>query len=239
VSTISVAARPGPVLLDLGRTAIIVVDMQNAFASVGGMLDLAGLDISGAEGVIERTARILSVARVAELPIIYLEVGYPPGKSTAGGPDSPNPQKELSLHLSRAHPEWAEDLLTWGSWDFQIVDPLAPEPNDLVIRKSRYSGFVGTELDSILRTRGIKHLVFTGIASNVCVESTLRDAYFHEYWPLLVEDATMPAGGKEIHAATVYNVEHFFGWVCTSEALCMALAAMPVDHRDASADLEH
>jgi ureidoacrylate peracid hydrolase len=62
-----------------------------------------------------------------------------------------------------------------------------------------------------------------GIASNVCVESTLRDAYFNEYWPVLVEDATMPAGSPEIHQATIYNVKTFFGWVSKAEDVAAAL----------------
>ncbi len=62
-----------------------------------------------------------------------------------------------------------------------------------------------------------------GIASNVCVESTLRDAYFHEYWPVMIEDATMPAGSPEIQRATVYNVTTFFGWVSTAAEVAAAL----------------
>jgi ureidoacrylate peracid hydrolase len=85
-----------------------------------------------------------------------------------------------------------------------------------VIPKSRYSGFAGTPLDSVLRTRGITHLVFTGIATNVCVESTVRDAFFHEYWPVVVADATMPAGPESQQAATLFNVETFFGSVTTA-----------------------
>lgn len=99
-----------------------------------------------------------------------------------------------------------------GTWDFQIVDALVPQAGDLVVLKTRYSGFAGTQLDSVLRVRGIRYLVFVGIATNVCVESTLRDAYFHEYWPILVTDGAMQAGPPEAQAATIFNVESFFGW---------------------------
>jgi ureidoacrylate peracid hydrolase len=94
-----------------------------------------------------------------------------------------------------------------------------------VITKSRYSGFAGTPLDALLRSRGIRTLLMAGIASNVCVESTLRDAYFHEYWPVMIEDATMPAGSAEIQRATVYNVTTFFGWVSTAREVAAALDA--------------
>jgi ureidoacrylate peracid hydrolase len=123
----------------------------------------------------------------------------------------------------RERPELRGKLLTFGTWDFQIVDELAPQPADTVIVKSRYSGFHATSLDSFLRSRGIRNLLFVGIASNVCVESTIRDAYFLEYWPVLIEDATMPAGSVEIQKATVFNVQTFFGWVANSEDVTTAL----------------
>jgi ureidoacrylate peracid hydrolase len=79
------------------------------------------------------------------------------------------------------------------------------------------------QLDSVLRAREIRYLVFVGIATNVCVESTLRDAYFHEYWPLLVTDGALQAGPPEAHSATVFNVESFFGWTIGAHALIEAL----------------
>ena len=220
---VELPAEPAPIVLDLDRTALLVVDMQNAFASPGGMLDLAGIDVRPARDAVENARVVSQAARSARLPVIYLTIGYPPDQSTAGGPDSPNPQKELALCLMRERPELHGKLLTFGSWDFQVVDDLAPEPGDTVIVKSRYSGFVGTNLDSVLRTRGIRNLLLMGIASNVCVESTIRDAYFHEYWPVMIGDATMPAGSREIQEATLYNVRTFFGWVTSAEEVATAL----------------
>ncbi len=220
-------AEPEPIGLDLARTAVLVVDMQNAFASPGGMLDLAGIDVGPATDAVANASLVLEAARAAGLPVLYLVIGYPENGSTAGGPDSPNPRKELSLRLVRERPELKGKLLTFGSWDFEIVDALRPQPSDTVIVKSRYSGFHGTSLDSVLRGRGIRNLLMVGIASNVCVESTLRDAYFHEYWPVLVEDATMPAGSPAIHRATLYNVRTFFGWTSTAEEVATALREAP------------
>ena len=221
--TVEIPAEPEPITLELSRTAVLVVDMQNAFASPGGMLDLAGLDVSPARDAVANASLVCEAARSAGLPVIYLTIGYPPDESTAGGPDSPNPQKELALRLMRERPELRGKLLTFGTWDFQIVDVLAPEPIDVVIVKSRYSGFHGTNLDSILRSRGLRNLLIVGIASNVCVESTIRDAYFNEYWPVMIEDATMPAGSADIHRATLYNVKTFFGWVTNAEDVATAL----------------
>jgi len=220
---VELPASPDALSLDLDRTALVVVDMQNAFASPGGMLDLAGIDVRPARDVIANVHMVIEAARRSGLPVVYLTIGYPRDLSTAGGIDSPNPQKEMALCLMRERPELRGTLLTFGTWDFQIVDELAAQPADTVIVKSRYSGFHGTSLDSFLRSRGIRNLLFVGIASNVCVESTIRDAYFLEYWPVLIEDATMPAGSAEIQKATVFNVQTFFGWVANSEDVATAL----------------
>jgi ureidoacrylate peracid hydrolase len=223
VRAVELPAEPEPISLDLDRTALVVVDMQNAFASTGGMLDLAGIDVAPAREAVANARLVCEAARSAGLAVIYLTIGYPADGSTAGGPESPNPRKELALCLMRERPELRGKLLTFGTWDFQIVDELAPEPTDIVIVKSRYSGFHGTNLDSVLRGRGIRNLLMVGIASNVCVESTVRDAYFNEYWPVMIADATMPAGSADIQMATVYNVKTFFGWVTNAEDVAAAL----------------
>ncbi|TMD07903.1 MAG: isochorismatase family protein [Chloroflexi bacterium] len=221
--TVLLPARPEPLTIAPERTAVLLVDMQNAFASQGGMLDLAGIDVGPAREAVAKTRLLADAARAAGIPVIYLVMGYAPDQSNAGGEDSPNPRKELALCLMRERPELRGKLLTYGTWDFQIVDALTPHPGELVITKPRYSGFVGTPLDAELRSRGIRTLLMAGIASNVCVESTLRDAYFHEYWPVMIEDATMPAGPPEIQRATIHNVTTFFGWVSTAQEVVGAL----------------
>jgi len=121
-------------------------------------------------------------------------MAYKADQSDGGGPNSPNWYKEKAMCLVHERPELKGKVLTEGTWDAAIVDDLAPLPSDVVITKTRYSGFVGTTLDSRLRTRGIQYLFFAGIATNVCVESTIRSAFFLDYWPILLADATMPAG---------------------------------------------
>jgi len=218
-------ARPEPVEIDFRRAAVVVVDMQNGFASKGGMLDIAGADISGAPAVVKSIGRVMTAARRAGIPIVYLQVGYKPDLSNSGGPESPNWHKELALRLMNSRPELKGTLLIEGTWDFAIVDELSPQPGDLVIVKTRYSGFARTELDAELRARGIRYLLFTGIATNVCVESTLRDAFFLDYWPILIADAAMAAGSRAMHDATVFNVESYFGWTVGTEELVGVLGA--------------
>jgi ureidoacrylate peracid hydrolase len=216
-------AKPEPIEVDLTKSAVVVVDLQNAFASKGGMLDIAGTDISGAPRVVSSIKTILGVARQASVPVVYVQMGYKPDLSNSGGPNSPNWHKELAMHLMNCRPELKGKLLTEGTWDFAIVEELKPEPGDLVVIKTRYSGFAGTTLDSQLRTRGIRYLFFVGIATNVCVESTLRDAFFQDYWPILIADGAMPAGPASLHEATLFNVENFFGWTIHAEEFVRAM----------------
>jgi ureidoacrylate peracid hydrolase len=222
---IHLPARPEPLGIDPARTALVVVDMQNAFVHPGGLLDLAGVDISEAPRTVEAAQRALAAARALGMRVVFLEIGYPPDRSTAGGPLSPNPRKELALVLMDRRPELRGRLLTWGTWDAETVAAVRPRQGEVVVRKQRYSGFAGTPLDQYLRSHDVRTLLFIGVATNVCVESTLRDAYFLEYWPVLVEDATMQAGPPFCQQATVFNVEHFFGWVTTSHALAEAAGA--------------
>lgn len=220
--------KPEAIEVDLAGSAIVVVDMQNAFASKGGMLDVGGVDISGAPQVIGAIRPVVEAARTAGIPVVYLQMGYKPDLSNAGGPNSPNSHKELAMRLMGERPELKGKLLTEGTWDFAIVDELAPRPADVVIVKTRYSGFAGTTLDAQLRVRGIRYLFFAGIATNVCVESTLRDAYFLDYWPILLVDGTMQAGAPSAQQATVFNVESFFGWTLRSHDLLKHLSCSEV-----------
>ena len=213
--------RPEPIELDLQYSALVVVDMQNAFASKGGVFDLAGIDISKAAEVTGVIGRILEGARKAGIAVAYLQMGYSEDLSDSGGPESPNWRKELALVLMRKRRQ--DKVLTRSTWDFAIVDELRPHPDDIVVVKSRYSGFAGTKLDHLLRSRQIRFLFFSGMATNVCVESTLRDAFVRDYWPILITDATMQAGPAFLQRATAHNVENHFGWTLLSQEFLRSL----------------
>jgi ureidoacrylate peracid hydrolase len=220
-----VPAKPEPVRIDTGRTAIIVVDMQNAFCSKDGMFDvLWGLDEAKVGRVVKADKKVIEAARSAGIKIVYLRMAYRPDLANAGGPESPNYWKEPGMVAMRQHPEWRGKFITIGGWDWEIIDELKPEPADIVVDKNRYSGFANTELDAVLRTHNIKYLVFMGIATNVCVESTLRDAYFNDYFPIAVSDGCGNAGPDFTQEATLWNVATVFGWVTTSGGLAKALS---------------
>jgi ureidoacrylate peracid hydrolase len=218
-------AKPEPILLRPQETALIIVDMQNAYASPGGYLDLAGFDISGAAPAIEKIRQAADAARAAGMPVIFFQNGWDADYVEAGGPGSPNWHKSNALKTMRKRPELQGKLLAKGGWDYELVQALPPQPGDIVVEKPRYSAFFNTNLDSLLRARGIRSLVFTGIATNVCVESTLRDGFFLEYFGVVLHDATHQAGPEFIQQATLYNVEKFFGWVSSVEEFSTALKA--------------
>jgi ureidoacrylate peracid hydrolase len=224
---------PGDLLLDADpepfpllprRTALIVVDMQNAYGAKGGYIDIGGLDVSQAPATTQKVARLVAVCRMLGITIVWFQNGWQQGWAEAGGPESPNHWKSNAMRLARHRPELRDKLITEGGWDFELLPGLQPAPEDLRVRKTRYGGFAGTTLEPMLRGRGIRDLLFCGIATNVCVESTLREAYHREFWPVLIEDACHQAGAPEMHAATVFNVRRFFGWVSTVEKVA-ALAA--------------
>lgn len=218
------ASRPQPIEIEAETTAVIVVDMQNAFASTGGMFDLAGLDISGAAPAVAATAELVAGARAAGVEVIYLQMGFRPDLSDAGDIDSPAYHKELALRLMRDRPGLAGKLLITGSWDWQIVEALTPQPGELVVHKARYDGFTRTGLQQHLNERGIRTLLLAGIAANICVESTGRHAFFEEFWPVLVEDAVNHAGPDFNRQATIWAFENVFGWVTDTATVVAALA---------------
>lgn len=227
-------ARPEALRLSPRDTAVVVIDMQNAYASEGGYLDLAGFDIAGAAGVIEKIASVLDTARRAGMPVIFFQNGWDPDYVEAGGEGSPNFHKSNALKTMRARPELEGQLLARGGWDYELVDRLKPQPGDIRLHKTRYSGFFNSQLDSTLRSRGIRNLVFAGIATNVCVESTLRDGFMLEYFGVMLEDACHQAGPEFLQAAAVFNVEKFFGWVSTTADFCGAFGQLPAAHENGS-----
>ncbi len=222
-ATRELPARPEPLLFRPDETALIIVDMQNAYASPGGYLDLAGFDMSGAAAAIGRIREAADAARAAGMPVIFFQNGWDADYVEAGGPGSPNWHKSNALKTMRGRPELQGKLLAKGGWDYELVDALRPQPGDIVIPKPRYSAFYNTNLDSVLRSRGVRTLVFTGIATNVCVESTLRDGFFLEYFGVVLHDATHQAGPAFIQQAALYNIETFFGWVSSVDEFRAAL----------------
>ncbi len=229
-TAVQVNARPDSLTLDRQATAVIVVDMQNDFAGRGGMFDRAGVPIDGIQAIVQPTRRVLGAARDAGIKVVYLKMEFDADLSNAGSPGAPNRLKHAPLGLGEEmrSPEGVEGrILVADTWNTEIVAGLEPEPGDRVVSKHRYSGFFETELDSVLREAGVETLIFVGATTSVCVESTLRDAFYRDYKCLLLSDCTAePIGGqfsRSNHEASLIVVETLFGWVSDSAALLAAL----------------
>jgi ureidoacrylate peracid hydrolase len=221
---VKLPARPESIELDIDRTALIVVDMQNTFCKKGGIFDYIGaLDETKVKRVIDRDKKVVEACRRKGVRVVYLRMGYRPDLANAGGPESPNYHKELGVVAMRQHPELNRKFLVRGTRDWEIIDELKPRPGDIIVDKHRYSGFVNTDLDTILETNNIKYLLFIGLATNVCVESTLREAYFREYFPVLISDGCGNIGPESTQAATIWNVTEVFGWVTSTRDLIKIL----------------
>jgi ureidoacrylate peracid hydrolase len=159
-------AKPDPINIEPSKTAVLVVDMQNDFGSKGGMFDRAGLDISMIQSTVRPTSKVLASARQNGIAIVYLKMGFRPDLSDLGASGSPNRTRHLHFGVGQrlSAPDGSEGrFLVRDTWNTDIVPELEPESGDIVIYKNRFSGFFETELDDVLRRRGTKYLIVTGM----------------------------------------------------------------------------
>ena len=230
---IKIDAKPAPIAIDTAKTAVIVVDMENDFGSKDGMFDLAGIDISMIQKAVGPTAKVLAAARNSNIKIVYLKMGFHPDLSDLGAPDSVSRMRHLQrMHVGKtvqAPDGSASRILIRDTWGTDIVPQLKPQAEDVVMYKTRFSGFYQTDLDNVLKKLGIKHLIFTGCTTSVCVDSTIRDAMFRDYQPVLLADCTgEPIGNglsRSNHEATLLTIEVLLGWVSSSDEFIKALGA--------------
>lgn len=227
-------ARPEPVNIDPERTALLVIDMQNDFGTKGGMFDRAGINISQIQKAVAPTSRVIAAARKAGIKVIYLKMGFRPDLSDAGPPDSANWIKHTVMHFGEAvrAPDGTQGRnLIRDTWNTDIVTELKPQPDDIAIWKNRFSGFYQTKLDGVLKDLNAKYLVVTGCTTSVCVESTIRDATFRDYSPVLLEDCTAEPIGYDLprsnHEASLLLIGALFGWVSQSDHFIKALEERP------------
>ncbi|MBT3334356.1 MAG: cysteine hydrolase [Rhodospirillaceae bacterium] len=162
-----------------GRTALMVIDMQNAFCNDGGSIASIDLDISMLKAAIKPCARLIDGARAAGIPIIYTRYVYRADYADGG---------VLVKYLLPALGEL--DHLAAGTWDVEIVEELTPQKSDYVVDKNRPSGFYASGLEPILNGLDTDSLVVCGVTTNCCVETTVRDASQRDYKTFVVTDAT-------------------------------------------------
>lgn len=191
-------------------SALIIVDMQRAFLSPEGSLARMGLDTSRARRAVEPVARIRKAFSEAGLLVLHLKHTHRPDGLDAG------------MIAKVFPPIMAMGHCHSGTADAEIVGELAPSPGEIVVEKYRFSGFFNTSLDSILRSLAIERLVVVGIATNVCVESTVRDAFYRDYHVFVPEDCTA-AFDEASEKAALANFRFAFARVTSLAELLAAL----------------
>ena len=214
------------IIINMNRTAVIVVDMQNDFCHPDGWLGHIGVDVTPARAPIAPLQHLLPVLRQAGVPVIWLNWG--------NRADKLNLSPAL-LHVYNPHgngiglgdplPQSGAPVLQAGSWAAAVVDELTPEHNDIMVNKYRMSGFQDTELDSILRNLDVTTLLFAGVNVDQCVLCTLQDANFRGYDCLLLDDCSATTSPDYCHDATRYNVQQCFGFVVSSTGLVKQIEA--------------
>jgi nicotinamidase-related amidase len=222
---VTIAAAPQTVTIDLDRTAIIVIDMQNDFCAKDGLVDHLGVDYTPDRAPIAPLQRLLPVLRQAAVPVVWVNWGNRPDLLNMP-PNQIHLYKPLGtgLGLGDPLPGSGAHVLEKDSWAAAIVDELPIEPGDIKVDKYRISGFWDTPLDSILKNLGCRSLLFAGVNTDQCVLHSLTDANFLGYGCIMVEDCCATTSPAFCTEATVWNVKKCFGFVASSDAIITALA---------------
>ena len=223
----SLAAQPQNLTVDLHRTALIVVDMQNDFCSADGWVDHIGADYRPDRAPIDPLNRLTPVLRRLGVPVIWLNWGNRPDLANM-------PPNQLHLYkpagigtgLGDPLPGSGAAVLQKDSWAAAIVDELVTTDADIRVDKHRISGFWDTPLDSILRNLGMRSLLFAGVNTDQCVMCTLTDANFLGYGCVLVEDCCATTSPQFCTDASVWNVKKCFGFVTRSTDLLDSLSGV-------------
>jgi ureidoacrylate peracid hydrolase len=219
--------------LDLQHTAIIVVDMQNDFCSVGGWLDHIGVNTQVLLNPIDPLNRLLPILRKAGVPVIWLNWG--------NRPDRLNLSPSI-LHVYNATgegtgigeplPHNGSHVLEQGSWGAAPVEGLHIEVDDIHVDKYRMSGFWDTPLDSILRNLAIDTILFAGVNIDQCVMATLQDAVCLGYDSILLEDCCATTSPAFCTEATLYNIQQCYGFVTNSTEVLEGIATFKREEND-------
>ncbi|MDH3883522.1 MAG: cysteine hydrolase [Desulfobacterales bacterium] len=196
--------------LSSANTALLVVDVQNDFCHNQGVFSkYKSATLDHVEQAVSNLSALIEKCRESNLPIIFIRTIH---SDWTNSPSWLKRMEGAGEKMRICPPD------SWGSNFYNV----APMEGDCIVTKHRYSAFIGTDLALILGSKGIKNILVTGVATNVCVESTARDGYHRDYNVILIEDCCGAYDNAE-HAATLNNIGKFFGTVTTSETLIATL----------------
>lgn len=182
-------------------TALIVVDVQNDFCHPEGALAKGGNDVSMVKSMMLHLRRLIEGAHRCDVPVIYIQTIH-------------EPATDSQIWTERMGGR-SNTVCRKGSWGADFYE-ISPGPEDIVVNKHRYSAFINTRLESVLRTLKVDTLVMSGVSTNVCVESTARDGYMLDYRILFAYDACA-AYSLRAHEMTLENIDRFFGTVVDTD----------------------
>lgn len=220
---VKVTAQPYEFALDPASTALVVIDMQRDFLEPGGFGELLGNDVSLLARTIAPLQRVLAAARELGMTVIHTREGHRPDLTDL--PDSKRDRGRGEQTIGSPGPNGR--ILVRGEYGHDIVDDLAPIEGEAVLDKPGKGSFYATDLELMLRNAGVTHLILTGVTTEVCVHTTLREANDRGFECLVLSDCT-GSYFPEFHEMALQMVSAqggIFGWVADSEAL---LAALPV-----------
>jgi len=221
---ITIATETKTLRLDLAKTAILVIDMQNDFCHPDGWLASIGVDVTSARSPIGPLQVLLPALRSVQVPVVWINWGNRPDLLNIGAATRHvyNPTGD-GVGLGDPLPSNGAPVLQKDSWAAAVVDELEQKPEDVKVDKYRMSGFWDTPLDSILKNLGRTTLLFAGVNADQCVMATLQDANFLNYDCILLQDCTATTSPDYCWLATLYNVKQCFGFVTNSATFLQAI----------------
>lgn len=203
------APTPTPLTIDPRRAAVLVIDMQNAFVDEQGSLAKMGVPVGRNVRPIPHILRLATRARELRVPVVHLRFVLRSDFADIGILGCVQPPLAALGHCAE------------GSWDADFVPALRPQPGDFVVDKHRFSGFYGTKLESTLRCLGVDTLVVTGVATNVCVECTVRDAFHRDFLVVVPREGTS-SYSEPMEAGSLANFEFMYARVAPMDEVIAA-----------------